>query len=130
MTATLTVVAAAGKLLVRAVRRVSLQVTFRFGATNLPAASEQPPFTLQVRLPFETGDTIEPSRVRDPFFTTVFLTVNAGRAAVPVDDAATLPVPVRTEMANEYSTPFERPVTVQDVVVVVHVRPPGEAVTT
>ena len=95
------------------------------GATSRPALTEHGPDSVQVFLPVETDRTNHVSGVFDLFATTVFKTVNPGRATT-VADGVLLPADVWEETTKEYSIPFTRPDTVQVVAVVVQTAVPFE----
>jgi hypothetical protein len=108
--------------------RVTLQVVFFEGATNLPETIEHKPDSLHVFLPFDAATTIFDNVVLDCFFTDVAMTVKPGRAFNVATDAAPLVFEAATNI--EYDTPFFNPAMTQDVDVVEHDAPPGCAVAT
>lgn len=118
----------AGYFDVFATFRVRTHLPDFVGATNRLVLIEHGPLSDHVFLPVEIDRIIQVRGVFDFLATTVFITVNPGRATT-FADGALLPADVRVEMTKEYSVPFESPETVHVVALVVHTAFPFEFVT-
>jgi hypothetical protein len=124
-----TLVDIAGYFFVFATLKVITHEPFFEGATSRDALIVQGPDSDHVFVPVDRLRTNVLRSVFDFLDTTVFKTVNPGRATI-LDDASLIPEEVCAATAKEYSLPLTRPSTTHPVAVVVHTVTPREFVTT
>jgi hypothetical protein len=120
----------AGYFLVFATLRERRHVIFLFGATSFPRTIEHDPDSFQVFLPVDTLVRRRDKSVDDFFATSLFLMVKPGRAESDKDFAEIRPVTLLVVIVKLYFTPFLRPSTTHEVLVVRHTTPPESLLTT